>query len=110
MHSKHLTKYEHDHHYRDWTIYERLGCKSVTTRNPPVISENMAEDMEVVDPALDATDASEPDVVTLDKVTLLQESVDKMALSMFNALRLLPAASGESSTSEETVAAVRGLL
>jgi hypothetical protein len=29
--------------------------------------------------------------ITLDKVSLLQESVDKMALSMFNALRLLPA-------------------
>lgn len=33
--------------------------------------------------------------LALDKVSLLQESVDKMALSMFNALRLLPAGSGD---------------
>lgn len=29
-------------------------------------------------------------MIPSDKVSLLQESVDKMALSMFNALRLLP--------------------
>ncbi|CAI5725735.1 unnamed protein product [Hyaloperonospora brassicae] len=45
----------------------------------------------------DMTDADgvETGVVTLDKVSLLQESVDKMALSMFNALRLLPATTGD---------------
>ena len=45
-------------------------------------------------------------VVTLDKVSLLQESVDKMALSMFNALRLLPAATGDDSKKQETKDAV----
>ena len=45
----------------------------------------------------DMTDADDVDsgIVTLDKVSLLQESVDKMALSMFNALRLLPATTGD---------------
>jgi hypothetical protein len=46
-------------------------------------------------------------VVTLDKVSLLQESVDKMALSMFNSLRLLPAATGEDAKTQETKDAVR---
>ena len=45
----------------------------------------------------DMTDADDVDsgIVTLDKVSLLQESVDKMALSMFNALRPLPATTGD---------------
>jgi hypothetical protein len=60
--------------------------------------------------AVDASDATDARAVALDKVTLLQESVDKMALSMFNALRLLPAsAESGGSSREETVAAVRGV-
>lgn len=47
---------------------------------------------------------TEAAAVALDKVSLLQESVDKMALSMFNALRLLPAGGGDR---EETATAVR---
>ncbi|RLN63959.1 hypothetical protein BBJ28_00025781 [Nothophytophthora sp. Chile5] len=45
---------------------------------------------------------AEATAVTLDKVSLLQDSVDKMALSMFNALRLLPANAGDDATKEET--------
>jgi hypothetical protein len=52
-------------------------------------------------------DAADAGVVTLDKVSLLQESVDKMALSMFNSLRLLPAATGEDAKTQETKDAVR---
>lgn len=52
-------------------------------------------------------DATDPGVVTLDKVSLLQESVDKMALSMFNALRLLPTATGDDAKKQETKDAVR---
>ncbi|KAE9021211.1 hypothetical protein PR002_g12313 [Phytophthora rubi] len=48
-----------------------------------------SEDVSMAD-----ADAADSGVITLDKVSLLQESVDKMALSMFNALRLLPAATG----------------
>ncbi|TYZ68824.1 hypothetical protein PybrP1_011948 [[Pythium] brassicae (nom. inval.)] len=52
--------------------------------------------------------AAESDValLALDKVSLLQESVDKMALSMFNALRLLPVGSGDRA---ETATAIRSL-
>ncbi|KAI9982907.1 hypothetical protein PInf_006707 [Phytophthora infestans] len=63
-----------------------------------------SEDVNMAD--VDATDVG---VVTLDKVSLLQESVDKMALSMFNALRLLPAATGDDAKKQETKDAVRTL-
>ncbi|KAG7394576.1 hypothetical protein PHYBOEH_004994 [Phytophthora boehmeriae] len=51
------------------------------------------------------TDAEENDagVVTLDKVSLLQESVDKMALSMFNALRLLPASNASTQETKDAI-------
>ncbi|CAH0482106.1 unnamed protein product [Peronospora belbahrii] len=45
-------------------------------------------------------------VVMLDKVSLLQESMDKMALSMFNALRLLPASTGDDTKKQETKDAI----
>lgn len=61
-----------------------------------------SEDVTMAD--VDAADAG---VITLDKVSLLQESVDKMALSMFNALRLLPAATGDDTKKQETKDAVR---
>eukprot|EP00644_Phytophthora_capsici_P008162 jgi/Phyca11/510432/fgenesh2_kg.PHYCAscaffold_60_\ len=54
-------------------------------------------------------DSAEAGVVTLDKVSLLQESVDKMALSMFNALRLLPAAKGDDANNQETRDAITTL-
>ncbi|OWZ22272.1 hypothetical protein PHMEG_0003064 [Phytophthora megakarya] len=54
-------------------------------------------------------DSAEAGVVTLDKVSLLQESVDKMALSMFNALRLLPAATGDNTKTQETKDAITTL-
>ncbi|RLN92824.1 hypothetical protein BBJ28_00011739 [Nothophytophthora sp. Chile5] len=47
-------------------------------------------------------ESTETTAVALDKVSLLQDSVDKMALSMFNALRLLPASAGDDATKEET--------
>ncbi|RLN51682.1 hypothetical protein BBJ29_007075 [Phytophthora kernoviae] len=57
------------------------------------------------------TDAEENDagVVTLDKVSLLQESVDKMTLSMFNALRLLPASTDDNANNQETKDAITSL-
>lgn len=54
-----------------------------------------------------SSEPTEPTAISLDKVSLLQESVDKMALSMFNALRLLPATAGDESSKEETATAVR---
>ncbi|GMF37657.1 unnamed protein product [Phytophthora fragariaefolia] len=60
-----------------------------------------SEDVSMADADADAG------VITLDKVSLLQESVDKMALSMFNALRLLPAATADDAKMEETKDAVR---
>ncbi|KAF4136326.1 Subunit 21 of Mediator complex [Phytophthora infestans] len=63
-----------------------------------------SEDVNMAD--VDATDVG---VVTLDKVSLLQESVDKMALSMFNALRLLPAATGDDAKKQETKDAITTL-
>lgn len=57
--------------------------------------------------ATDASDAGDASALALDKVSLLQESVDKMALSMFNALRLLPAsAQGEAEAKREAADAV----
>ncbi|GLE10699.1 hypothetical protein PINS_up022916 [Pythium insidiosum] len=47
--------------------------------------------------------------MTLDKVSLLQESVDRLALSMFNALRLLPATLGDDKSRAENVDAVKAL-
>ncbi|CAH0484458.1 unnamed protein product [Peronospora farinosa] len=55
------------------------------------------------------TDEVDSGAVTLDKVSLLQESVDKMALSMFNALRLLPAATGDDTKKQETKDAITTL-
>ncbi|KAJ0397960.1 hypothetical protein ATCC90586_002023 [Pythium insidiosum] len=57
------------------------------------------------------TDALErpPSMMTMDKVSLLQESVDRFALSMFNALRLLPATLGDDKTRAESVNAVKAL-
>ncbi|CAI5747183.1 unnamed protein product [Peronospora destructor] len=57
------------------------------------------------------TDMKEADSgeVALDKVSLLQESVDKLALSMFNALRLLPAATGDDTKKQETKEAITTL-
>ncbi|KAJ0393665.1 hypothetical protein P43SY_003684 [Pythium insidiosum] len=57
------------------------------------------------------TDAHErpPSMMTMDKVSLLQESVDRFALSMFNALRLLPATLGDDKTRAESVNAVKAL-
>lgn len=57
--------------------------------------------------ALQQLESNDVAHVALDKVSLLQESVDKMALSMFNALRLLPANAGDASSKEETATAVR---
>lgn len=73
----------------------------------------MVDEMDVDGGALAVKDEvsggepTEPTAMTLDKVSLLQESVDKMALSMFNALRLLPANVGDESSKEETATAVR---
>lgn len=61
----------------------------------------------VKDEASGGGEPTEPSALTIDKVSLLQESVDKMALSMFNALRLLPANVGDESSKEETATAVR---
>jgi hypothetical protein len=57
-------------------------------------------------PEKDAADETTSVAIPADKVTLLQASVDKMALSMFNALRLLPATLGDDKAREENVAAV----
>ncbi|KAF1329578.1 Mediator complex, subunit med21, partial [Globisporangium splendens] len=57
-----------------------------------------------------SAELAEPTEVALDKVSMLQESVDKMALSMFNALRLLPASTGDEGSKEETAAAVRRMV
>lgn len=64
---------------------------------------------EQADCEMDGEEPTEPTAMMMDKVTLLQESVDKMALSMFNALRLLPATvgDGDNAKKEETVTAVR---
>ncbi|POM78818.1 Hypothetical protein PHPALM_3608 [Phytophthora palmivora] len=64
----------------------------------------LSEDVNMTD--ADTTDAG---VITLDKVSLLQESVDKMALSMFNALRLLPVATGDDTKKQETKDAITTL-
>ncbi|DBA00567.1 TPA: hypothetical protein N0F65_007696 [Lagenidium giganteum] len=50
-----------------------------------------------------------PSYVTLDKVSLLQASVDRMALGMFNALRLLPAGLESSGSQEETMQTIKDL-
>ncbi|GAB9464484.1 unnamed protein product [Globisporangium polare] len=63
----------------------------------------------VKDEASGGGEPTEPSALTIDKVSLLQESVDKMALSMFNALRLLPANVGDESSKEETATAIRSL-
>ncbi|CEG46077.1 Mediator complex, subunit Med21 [Plasmopara halstedii] len=54
---------------------------------------------------VDVTDG----VITLDKVSLLQESVDKTALSMFNALRLLPLVTGDEANKQEAKDAIMTL-
>uniref|UniRef100_K3X2M6 Mediator of RNA polymerase II transcription subunit 21 n=1 Tax=Globisporangium ultimum (strain ATCC 200006 / CBS 805.95 / DAOM BR144) TaxID=431595 RepID=K3X2M6_GLOUD len=76
----------------------------------------MSEEMEVDAPIKEEVGAdalsvepTEPTEIALDKVSMLQESVDKMALSMFNALRLLPASTGDEGSKEETAAAIRSL-
>ncbi|KAL4117949.1 hypothetical protein PRIC2_010277 [Phytophthora ramorum] len=56
-----------------------------------------------------AMEDADTGVVTLDKVSLLQESVDKTALSMFNALRLLPAATGDDAKQQEAKDAITTL-
>ncbi|KAF1779648.1 Mediator complex, subunit Med21 [Phytophthora cactorum] len=63
-----------------------------------------SEDVNMAD-----TDATDAGVITMDKVSLLQESVDKTALSMFNALRLLPAATEDDAKKQETKDAITTL-
>ncbi|KAG7382533.1 hypothetical protein PHYPSEUDO_004800 [Phytophthora pseudosyringae] len=73
------------------------------------VKEELAAMQLGVSEDVDMADAADAGVVTLDKVSLLQESVDKMALSMFNALRLLPAATGDDAKTQETKDAVTTL-
>ncbi|TDH72564.1 hypothetical protein CCR75_003896 [Bremia lactucae] len=68
--------------------------------NIPSDQADQGKDVNMVD--ADSTDG----IITLDKVSLLQESVDKTALSMFNALRLLPASNGDDTKKEENKDAI----
>ncbi|KAK1930467.1 hypothetical protein P3T76_014138 [Phytophthora citrophthora] len=83
-------------------FYEVMEADGVKELAAMQLGEN--KDVNMTD-----ADSAEEGVVTLDKVSLLQESVDKMALSMFNALRLLPAAKGDDANNQETKDAITTL-